>query len=507
MALKPAASNTIFIIAFASLAFPYLVHAQRFLDVSQEVGFERPFGPRIKYGGAAVADLDADGYPDFLFGHHDHNSLDLYFNNRDGTFERSSFQMWRDTHGLTPFRMSPRKRYMHFALSRGGQNGQSPNGPLIFSVRHNRSVEDITEHSGLLPMALGRGRTAVFMNLRKWRHTRPDVIFMNAALPNFTNQHHRAFEVLPREKFRPRVLQGGFASIRNAYGTVTDVDDDMRVELVSFQHLKVHAVSGGFRLRDVSSSVLPAGLDFRGVVAVAELDYDNDGRWDLYVARTTTGDLKWLQGRSHDDYLLRNVGGHYEDASRTAGIPLGTQTRGVTVGDFNNDGHIDILLVLYDKPDILLRNNGDGTFASRNARLMRAPTVRGDMATAVDYDRDGKLDVVLSEGDWFKKSAAGFYRLMKNIGAFQNYLLVRVKSSPTGKATSLHAVVKVHAEGLSMMRRVGSPGTAVSISYVELLHFGLGNVETVSNVTVQWTDLHVEALSDVGANDILTFGI
>lgn len=476
-----------------------------FRDVSKSAGLLRPFGRRIKYGGASVADLDGDGCPDLLLGHHDDRFLDVYFNQCDGSFKRAPFNMWRDTHALNPFRFSPYQTRMHFALCQGGNAGTRPNIPTIFAVLPDRSITQVSPLRRPGKAAL-RGRSAVFMSLRPGNNRYVDVLFTGAMLPGSSAPRHRAFEGGAGFKFRSR-LAPGFSTSPNSYGYVTDVDGDGRVEVVMMHTLAIHRVVDPFRLADVSDAVLPRGLLREGVAAVAELDFDGDGRWDLYVARSNKGELKWLRTSHTHDYLLRNVGGKYVDVSVSAGIPRGTQTRGVTAGDFNNDGHVDLLLCMFNTPDILLLNKGDGTFRTVSAGFRRKRGISGDMATAVDYNRDGKLDVILSEGDWFDKSRAGTYRIMRSIRTTGNHLLVRVGSSPSRSATSLHAVVVVVTPaGVRMMRRVGSPGTAVSISYIELCHFGLGTARRVPRVTVKWTDKSVRTLRRVRANRQITFG-
>ena len=68
----------------------------------------------------------------------------------------------------------------------------------------------------------------------------------------------------------------------------------------------------------------------------------------------------------------------------------------MTVGDYNNDG-FDDLFITYWGQNVLYRNNGDGTFTdvTRKAGLLRPPRW-GTGCTFVDYDRDGKLDLFVS---------------------------------------------------------------------------------------------------------------
>jgi hypothetical protein len=91
-----------------------------------------------------------------------------------------------------------------------------------------------------------------------------------------------------------------------------------------------------------------------------------------------------------------NRNGTFTDVTEKAGLTRTGWAFGVTVGDYNNDGHEDIF-VTYWGENVLYRNNGDGTFTdvTKEAGLLR-PTRWGTGCTWVDYDRDGKLDLFVS---------------------------------------------------------------------------------------------------------------
>lgn len=490
----------------------HTAHALSFKDVSSQAGLKRVLGRRrLKYGGAAVADLDADGYQDLIFGHHDDMHAEVYFNNRDGTFRRSNWGVWTDLHAVCPFRTAPSQRRMHFALVPGGGAGASPAPPRFYRVASNRKISYISKTKAGIANADGRGRSMIFMSLRPKRSQNRfvDALVMHAP-PRGKNKNrikHKVLQAISATKYKRRPMPL-LQQASGPYGSVADVDNDGRVELITFQGLAMYKVTSLFRVREVTNKVFPRNIRKDAVAAVAELDFDNDGRMDLYIARSTSGELKWQKGRvtNTNDYLLRNVGGRYVDVTWRAGIPRGEQSRGVTAGDFNNDGWVDLLVTRYNKPDVFLINNKRGRFNQVNAGFRRKKGIPGDMGTAVDYDRDGRLDVILSEGDFFAQNLKGFYRIMRNVGAKRNFLLVRVANSPKRGATSLHAIVRVNVGGMTMVRRVGTPGTAVSVSYIELVHFGLGKFKKVNSVTVWWRDGSVKRMTNVKSNRLIVVG-
>ncbi|PXF40400.1 hypothetical protein BWQ96_09892 [Gracilariopsis chorda] len=460
-----------------------------------------------KYGGPTVVDLDRDGYPDLLFNHHDSVPSQLFWNNGDGTFSRSSWQMWHDIHGINAFPISPWTRNMRFTLSAGGNFGRNPSSPLMYEVNAaTRNVRLVSAQAGVTRRG-GRGRTAVYMDLSKRAHLYwPDVLFINAAALKGSSQF--AYEQTKSGRFTLRGVGGSFQSTPEQLGTVTDLEDDLQMEVLTYWTLRVWRVTRAFTLTEISKQVLPRGLAYRGVAAVAELDFDNDGDFDLYVARSRIG--WWLPDVAYDDYLLENRGGYYVDVSAKARIPRGTQSRGVTTGDFNNDGFIDLHVTQYNDYDILLLNRGDGTFRRVSQPISRPGNTRGDHSVAFDYDMDGRIDIISSQGDHNNVKLGGSYRLFQNITPpskkQRNYLLVRVGNPWNRSCTPLHAVVMVQAGKLRMKRRVGSPGTAVSNSYLETVHFGLGKRRRADRIFVKYSSGYVIVLKNVAAGRTVNIG-
>lgn len=484
------------------------VQGVHFEDVSQQAGIDWGHHPRLKFGGACVADLNADGWPDLLFSHHGRAPVQLYFNRMNGTFSKSAWISWADVHGMTPVRLRASNRDMHVVLSRGGSNGNRPSPPIVLSVSPDGQV---TEYDGSLGLAkaAGRGRAALPIALRPLSMPGLHVII--------TNYGKNAVFKSTEGKFVP-VRKHAFEALESFEGTymfAIGLREPYLQDIVAWPQLTAFRRKKGV-MTDVTSEVFPVSLNRRAITAVAELDFDNDGRLDLFIARSSTGDNSWLRERLSgievSDSLLRNAGnGSYIDVSHQSGIPRSLETRGVTVGDFDNDGWTDMFVSVYEGRDLFLRNRGDGTFETLNAPWEKRGDAVGDMVTAVDLNRDGRLDVVVSEGDWFKEGRGGAYRLLRNqlVGDHQfHFLLIRVGASPKGKATSLHAVATVISEGRVLIRKVGSPGTAVCNSWIELLHFGIGHSHPLHSVSVRWSDGAILTRRNVpvGMPDPIIFG-
>ena len=134
---------------------------------------------------------------------------------------------------------------------------------------------------------------------------------------------------------------------------------------------------------------------------VAALDFDNDGRMDLYF--TNGAKLPELEKSDPRFYncLLRNRGdGTFEDVTARAGLAgkdLGFSF-GVAAGDYDNDGYED-LFVCNAGRNVLYHNNGDGTFSDVTEQSgigSKPKDVLSVAAAWFDYDNDGKLDLSVS---------------------------------------------------------------------------------------------------------------
>jgi hypothetical protein len=134
----------------------------------------------------------------------------------------------------------------------------------------------------------------------------------------------------------------------------------------------------------------------------AWIDYDQDGLLDIYFANSTRTQLfvpkKTLRGA-----LYRNNGdGTFTDETLRAGVGAeGLFGMGVAVGDYDNNGFPDLLVLGYNRA-ILYRNNGDRTFTDVTQKA--GVENRGRWASSAawfDYDKDGKLDLVIANYvDW-----------------------------------------------------------------------------------------------------------
>ncbi|HET6897806.1 MAG TPA: CRTAC1 family protein [Vicinamibacteria bacterium] len=127
---------------------------------------------------------------------------------------------------------------------------------------------------------------------------------------------------------------------------------------------------------------------------VAFLDYDNDGWMDVYIVNSGPSDFFTPKAPLRNALYRNNRDGTFTDVTEQAGVAGGTFGMGVAVGDYDNDGHPDLLVTAYGRC-ILYRNNGNGTFTDVTDKAGLAAPPWTTSAVWFDYDNDGRLDLFL----------------------------------------------------------------------------------------------------------------
>jgi hypothetical protein len=127
---------------------------------------------------------------------------------------------------------------------------------------------------------------------------------------------------------------------------------------------------------------------------IALFDYDNDGWLDIFVVNGW-GLKDFPKDEEPTNHLYRNNrNGTFIDVTEKAGLVRHGWGQGVCVGDYDNDGNLDLFVTYYGR-NVLYHNNGNGTFTdvTRDSGLLQPEEHWNTGAAFLDYNRDGHLDL------------------------------------------------------------------------------------------------------------------
>ena len=127
----------------------------------------------------------------------------------------------------------------------------------------------------------------------------------------------------------------------------------------------------------------------------AFLDYDNDGWQDVLLINSTSFADAPKKVNSVMALYHNNQNGTFTDVTTQAGLAKPIYGQGVAVGDYDNDGFVDIFVTALGQSR-LFRNGGNGKFVDVTAKAgLTSPGYFSSSAAFFDYDKDGRLDLFL----------------------------------------------------------------------------------------------------------------
>ena len=198
--------------------------------------------------------------------------------------------------------------------------------------------------------------------------------------------------------------------------------------------LRAPVIYGGVDRKNYILETMGCGCAF--------IDYDNDGWLDIFLLSGTRFDGAPQDATNR--LYKNNRNGTFSDVTKKAGLERTGWACGVCSGDYDNDGFEDLFLTYWGE-NVLYHNNGDGTFTdvTKRAGVAANRTRWGTGCTWIDYDRDGKLDLFVSnyvdlDIARAQKPGQGVNCMFKN---------VPVNCGPRGLAPGLHSLFHNNGDG------------------------------------------------------------
>ncbi|MFD2568970.1 FG-GAP-like repeat-containing protein [Pseudotenacibaculum haliotis] len=289
-----------------------------------------------------------------------------------------------------------------FVVAKGyDDNGKPETISKLFRNNNNGTFTDVTEESGLTDLLSPEEVPSMFDNYDGLAGEKygafwgdydndgdPDLFFTHLAkVQLFRNQGDGTFVDVTQ--------QAGILEINNCGNTVAtwfDFNNDRFLDLYISDWrycentLYQNNGDGTFTNVTVSSGIqtepaLPSFVPF-------PFDFNKDGLMDLYL----TNDLS-----KPNDLFINLSGSTFEERAEDFGINTAGDDMGMTMGDYNNDGHFDIFITAIDQ-NFLLTNNGNNTFMDKASVNFVDNSGWGWGATFADFDLDGDEDLMVVNG-------------------------------------------------------------------------------------------------------------
>jgi tetratricopeptide (TPR) repeat protein len=268
-------------------------------------------------------------------------------------------------------------------------------------------------------------------------------------------------------------LSGGNVNSRDA--AFGDFDDDGDIDFIVVNENGSNILYSNQRqgiFKDITEkSGLESGV---GSSSVAVGDYNNDGFLDLFIGS--------VNGSSHE--LYQNIGnGTFKKAKNTKEMFRSIQSVKVydaSFVDFNNDGYQDLFISGESAEKagqglFLYFNDGKGNFTNVS-QLLPAELKSGSEVTVFDYNDDGDLDVV------FAGLNGGIFLLRNDGGNNNHFISMKLVGLRAGSAKNNHfgigAKVEMRAGDLYQTMIVTNPS----------IHFGMGNRSKADVIRITWTN-------------------
>ena len=253
-------------------------------------------------------------------------------------------------------------------------------------------------------------------------------------------------------------------------------------------------------------------------------DIDNDGDMDVFLPTADQSNRLYIS-------LLSDTGSlSYKDISLSSGIDHKSGARGCTMGDFDNDGLIDIYVnngglqntLINDVINLpifvqfyiaiepaynkLFQNNGDLTFSDVTKTSGTEVLGIGSGVGNADLDDDGFLDLFLTNRTFYNSdkqiTESDRNYLLRNKGNGNNWIKIELTGTKSN-TNAYGARVKVMA-GESIQYREHTSAHGYNSANDYRLHFGLANEESIDTIEIIWPSGERQLLTDVAVNQTLS---
>ncbi len=251
-----------------------------YADISEAAGIDKVSS--IKYGGPTIADMDNDGDYDFIVNNHNAEASKLYWNNGDGTVTKHDKDLARwfmhDLHG-TAAGDYDNDGDLDLVVTQGGGNGTDPSKANFYKNSDGKFVlttGDVKIQRG------GRGRGARWSDMDMDGDL--DLILLNELGLAGEKPQQFFYENIGNGEFEYRQVEG-LQDVEPSRALITDLNQDNIDDIILYSPLSAWLGNGDFTFTEITSQFPAEITKYKQIMGATDIDIDNDGDLDIYLAR------------------------------------------------------------------------------------------------------------------------------------------------------------------------------------------------------------------------------
>lgn len=457
------------------------VAQNNFIDVSSAQNISRENSNGSFQGGVSFVDVDGDGWDDMTFGSREGKKIEFY-RNIQGQFQKEELNL-DDT--------CDSKQVIWVDYDNDGDKD------LFYTCRFNDNMvlyendgqmnfTNVAIEKGLVSVTTALTYAATWFDYDRDGYLDLYVSYYSSFRPNqlFKNIEGNSFEEITNDAISTPGKRLSFALQTLDFDNDgwEDIylanDRDTKNELLSNNNGEAFFSIGESSLTDIA-------MDGMGVTT---LDMNNDGLLEIYISNSETGNV----------LLFNNGDGTFKDIAEQSGVLFSSFAWGVNTLDIDNDSRSDLYVSGSNEgteflSSALYRSIDQDHFVQTQYEGMKGDTLRSFSNAIGDFNNDGKMDIVVGNADFYDN------QLWQNTSETgNNWLQVKLEGTFSNR-DALGSKIVLYSGDLVLHQYLYS-GTSYLSQNAGYVHFGLKDKTEIDSVVVTWPSGLIDVLKSPSPN-------
>jgi ASPIC/UnbV protein/VCBS repeat protein/FG-GAP repeat protein len=459
----------------------YSLAQNNFIDVSEAQNISRENFNGSFNGGVSFVDVDGDGWDDITFASREGKKIEFYRNNQ-GVFQKEALNIDNTCDS---------KQVIWVDFDNDGDKDlfytcKISENMVLYENDGQMNFTDVAMEKGLETVTTALVYAATWLDFDRDGFLDLYVGYYSSFRPNqlFRNIDGNSFEEIttsaiptPGKKltFALQAIDFDNDGWEDIY---TASDRDTENELLQNNEGKSFIDQG-------ESSLTNIPMDGMGVTT---LDMNNDGFLEVYISNSEAGNV----------LLFNNGDGTFQDIAEQSGTLFSSFAWGVNTLDIDNDSKSDLYVSGSNEgteflSSALYRAIDEEHFVQTQYEGMKGDTLRSFSNAVGDFNNDGKMDIVVGNADFYDN------QLWQNTSeTSNNWLQVKLEGTFSNR-DALGSKVVLYSEDLVLHQYLYS-GTSFLSQNAGYIHFGLKDKNQIDSVVVSWPSGLIDVIKSPAVN-------